>query len=50
VLAGPERFASEATAGARYKGERGIDPELSTRTFRPGETITGNVILGQRGQ
>jgi hypothetical protein len=45
VLAGPERFASEATSDARYKGERCIDLELSTRTLRPGWTITGNVIL-----
>jgi hypothetical protein len=45
VLAGPERFASEATSDARYKGERCIDLELSTRTLRPGRTITGNVIL-----
>ena len=45
VLAGPERFASEATSDARYKGERCIDLELSTRTLRPGDSITGNVIL-----
>jgi hypothetical protein len=45
VLAGPERFASEATSEARYKLEGGIDLELSTRTLRPGQTITGNVIL-----
>ncbi|MGC9962094.1 MAG: sporulation protein [Acidimicrobiales bacterium] len=45
VLAGPERFASEASAEARYKGERCIDLELSTRTLRPGETITGNIVL-----
>ena len=45
VLAGPERFASEATAETRYKGERCIDLELSTRTLRPGETVTGNVLL-----
>ena len=45
VLAGPERFASEATAEPRYKGERCIDLELSTRTLRPSETITGTVIL-----
>jgi hypothetical protein len=45
VLAGPERFASEATSDTRYKGERCIDLELSTRTVRPGQAITGNVIL-----
>jgi hypothetical protein len=45
VLAGPERFASEATAEVRYKGEPCIDLELSTRTLRPGETITGTVFL-----
>ncbi len=45
VLAGPERFASEATADARYRGERCIDLELPTRTLRPGQTVTGNVIL-----
>jgi hypothetical protein len=45
VLAGPERFASEATSDARYKGERCIDLELSTRTLQPGQAITGNVIL-----
>jgi hypothetical protein len=45
VLAGPGRFASEATDEARYKGERCIDLELSTRTLRPGETVTGNVRL-----
>jgi hypothetical protein len=45
VLAGPERFASEATSDVRYKGERCVDLELSTRTLRPGQTITGNVIL-----
>ncbi len=45
VLAGPERFASEATAEARYKGERYLDLELSNRTLRPGETITGNVVI-----
>ncbi len=45
VLAGPERFASEATSEVRYKGERSIDLELSTRTLRPGQTITGSVIL-----
>jgi SpoOM protein len=45
VLAGPERFASEATSEARYKGERSIDLELSTRTLRPGDSVTGNVIL-----
>ncbi|HTW98659.1 MAG TPA: sporulation protein, partial [Acidimicrobiales bacterium] len=45
VLAGPERFAAEATGDARYKGERCIDLELSTRTLRPGETITGKVVL-----
>jgi len=45
VLVGPERFAVEATAETRYNGERCIDLELSTRTFRPGETITGNILL-----
>jgi hypothetical protein len=45
VLAGPERFASEATSDARYKGERCIDLEVSTRTVRPGQAISGSVIL-----
>jgi hypothetical protein len=45
VLAGPERFAIEATAETRYNGERCIELELSTRTLRPGETITGSVLL-----
>jgi hypothetical protein len=45
VLAGPERFASEATSDPRYKGERCIDLELSARTLQPGQAITGNVIL-----
>jgi hypothetical protein len=45
VLAGPERFASEAASEVRYKSERCIDLELSTRTLRPGQTITGSVTL-----
>jgi hypothetical protein len=45
VLAGPDRFASEATEQARYKGAACIDLELSTRTLRPGQTITGTVVL-----
>jgi hypothetical protein len=45
VLAGPERFATEATAEASYTRERCIDLELSSRTLRPGETITGNILL-----
>ncbi len=45
VLAGPDRFPSEATSEPRYKGERCIDLELSTRTLRPGATITGNVVV-----
>jgi hypothetical protein len=49
VLAGPERFASEATEEARHKGERCIDLELTNRTLRPGETITGNVLLRPTG-
>jgi hypothetical protein len=45
VLAGPDRFASEAATDIRYKGERCIDLELSERTLRPGQAITGTVIL-----
>jgi SpoOM protein len=45
VLAGPDRFASEATSEVRYKGDRCIDLDLAARTLRPGETITGTVIL-----
>ena len=50
VLAGPERFASEATAEGRYKGERCIDLELSTRTLRPGRPLSATSSSGQRGQ
>lgn len=45
VLAGPDRFADEASSEARYKGERCMELELSNRTVRPGESITGSVIL-----
>ena len=45
VLTGPERFASEAADEARNVGEHCIDLELSTRTLRPSETISGNVLL-----
>jgi hypothetical protein len=45
VLAGPGHFLSEATSEARYKGERCVHLELSARTMRAGQTITGNVIL-----
>ena len=45
VLAGPERFADEATGEARHVGEDCLELELSTRTLRPGEAITGNVLV-----
>jgi hypothetical protein len=45
VLAGQDRFASEAAAEIRYKGDRCIDLELSTRSLRPGQTISGTVLL-----
>jgi hypothetical protein len=46
VLAGPERFADEATSQARYVGEHCVQLEAPTRTMRPGEAISGNVIVG----
>jgi hypothetical protein len=45
VLAGPDRFATEATSDIRYKGERCIDLKLTDRTLRPGLAITGTVIV-----
>jgi hypothetical protein len=45
VLVGPERFADEATTEPRYVGERCVDLELPTRTLRPGEALTGNVVV-----
>lgn len=45
VLAGPERFASEATDEPRYVGDRCVEIDVSTRTLRAGETITGTVTL-----
>ncbi|HEX4831119.1 MAG TPA: sporulation protein [Trebonia sp.] len=45
VLAGPERFASEATSDPRYRGERFVDLQLPARMVRPGQAIGGTVIL-----
>lgn len=45
VLAGQDRFAAEATSDIRYKGERCVDLELTGRTLRPGQAITGTVTV-----
>lgn len=45
VLSGPELFADEATSGAIPIDGPGVELELPMRSLRPGETITGKVLL-----
>jgi hypothetical protein len=45
VLVGPERFAGEATSEAMYLGERFLELELQTRSFRPGDVVSGKILV-----
>src|ERR1700721_2386290 len=45
VLAGPERFAAEATSEAWYDGERFLERELESRSLRPGDVIRGRILV-----
>jgi sporulation-control protein spo0M len=45
VLSGPELFADEATSEAVPIDGPGVELELPIRSLRPGETITGKVIV-----
>jgi hypothetical protein len=45
VLVGPERFAEVATSEAWYAGERFLELELHTRSLRPGDVISGKILV-----